>query len=176
MTGSSSTSRVGSRTRSCSRPPRDGVLRVKDFRSHWFNPAARSVGLEGIVPHELRHHGSFGASVKAVQSMLGHASAAMTLDLYGHLFGDALDDVAALVDVVARAAGVSRPDRGLAVVELRARWRWKRASDQERRDRDSNPGCLRTTVFKTAPFGRSGIPPVPRVASLQRVLTVSKPV
>jgi hypothetical protein len=32
--------------------------------------------------------------VKAVQRMLGHASAAMTLDVYAGLFDDELDDVA----------------------------------------------------------------------------------
>jgi hypothetical protein len=30
--------------------------------------------------------------------MLGHGSAAMTLDLYGHLFGDDLDTVAERLD------------------------------------------------------------------------------
>ena len=35
-----------------------------------------------------------GANVKAVQRMLGHASAAMTLDVYAGLFGDDLDVVA----------------------------------------------------------------------------------
>jgi integrase len=35
-----------------------------------------------------------GASVKAVQRMLGHASAAMTLDVYVGLFDEELDDVA----------------------------------------------------------------------------------
>ena len=35
-----------------------------------------------------------GASVKAVQRMLGHASAVMTLDVYAGLFDDELDGVA----------------------------------------------------------------------------------
>jgi hypothetical protein len=35
-----------------------------------------------------------GANVKAVQRMLGHASAAMTLDTYADLFDDDLDYVA----------------------------------------------------------------------------------
>ncbi|MGL5823511.1 MAG: hypothetical protein ACRCYU_01410, partial [Nocardioides sp.] len=39
-----------------------------------------------------------GANVKAVQRMLGHASAAMTLDLYAGLFGDDLDAVADALD------------------------------------------------------------------------------
>jgi integrase len=32
--------------------------------------------------------------VKVVQHMLGHADAAMTFNVYGHLFPDRLDDVA----------------------------------------------------------------------------------
>ena len=47
-----------------------------------------------------------GADVKAVQEMLGHSSAAMTLDLYGHLWARRLDEVAdrvgALVDAEMR--------------------------------------------------------------------------
>jgi site-specific recombinase XerC len=39
-----------------------------------------------------------GANVKAVQRMLGHASAAMTLDVYAGLFGDDLDAVADRLD------------------------------------------------------------------------------
>jgi hypothetical protein len=34
--------------------------------------------------------------------MLGHASAAMTLDRYGHLFGDDLDAIADRLDAAAR--------------------------------------------------------------------------
>jgi hypothetical protein len=37
---------------------------------------------------------SAGANVKAVQKMLGHASAAMTLDIYADLFDDDLEAVA----------------------------------------------------------------------------------
>jgi len=39
-----------------------------------------------------------GANVKAVQRMLGHASASMTLDVYAGLFGDDLDAVANRLD------------------------------------------------------------------------------
>ena len=37
---------------------------------------------------------SAGANVKAVQRLLGHASATITLDIYASLFGDDLDQVA----------------------------------------------------------------------------------
>jgi integrase len=56
-----------------------------------------------LTLHDLRHTAaslaiSAGANVKAVQRMLGHASAAMTLDTYADLFDDDLDAVAAALD------------------------------------------------------------------------------
>lgn len=62
-----------------------------------------------VTPHDLRHTAaslaiSAGANVKAVQRMLGHASAAMTLDTYADLFEDDLDEVAAALDVQRTAA------------------------------------------------------------------------
>jgi hypothetical protein len=36
--------------------------------------------------------------------MLGHKTATMTLDLYGHLYPDRLDEVADRLDAAARAA------------------------------------------------------------------------
>ena len=44
--------------------------------------------------------------MKAVQTMLGHRSAAMTLDTYSDLFPDDLDAVAAKLDEADRAQGV----------------------------------------------------------------------
>ena len=56
-----------------------------------------------ITPHDLRHTAaslavSAGANVKAVQRMLGHAKASMTLDVYADLFDDDLDVVADRLD------------------------------------------------------------------------------
>jgi hypothetical protein len=45
-----------------------------------------------------------GANNKAVQQMLGHASPAMTLDVYAGLFADDLDAVAARLDEAATRA------------------------------------------------------------------------
>ncbi len=83
--------------------PQGGPLRLANWRRRCFDLAVREAGLDGLVPHELRHTAASlaiasGASVKAVQKMLGHASAAMTLDIYGHLFGGELDAVAARID------------------------------------------------------------------------------
>lgn len=89
--------------------PEGGPLRLMNFRRRAFDPAARAAGLGGLTPHELRHTAaslavSAGANVKAVQRMLGHASAAMTLDVYAGLFDDDLDAVADRMDAAAAAA------------------------------------------------------------------------
>lgn len=47
---------------------------------------------------------SAGANVKAVQRMLGHAKASMTLDTYADLFDDDLDAVAVNLDAAIAAA------------------------------------------------------------------------
>jgi integrase len=46
---------------------------------------------------------SAGASPKAVQSIMGHRSAAFTLTVYGHLFDEDLDDLARRLDGGAQA-------------------------------------------------------------------------
>ncbi|WP_281247291.1 tyrosine-type recombinase/integrase [Micromonospora pattaloongensis] len=56
-----------------------------------------------MTPHELRRTAASlavaeGANVKAVQRMLGHAAAAMTLDVYADLLEDDLDQVADRLD------------------------------------------------------------------------------
>ena len=92
--------------------PRGGVLRIRNFRRTGFEPAVAAAGLAPLTPHALRHTAASlaiaaGANVKVVQTMLGHKSATMTLDLYGHLFADQLDEVADAMD----AAHPSAQDR-----------------------------------------------------------------
>ncbi|MFJ9365009.1 hypothetical protein ACIRRA_11395 [Nocardia sp. NPDC101769] len=53
---------------------------------------------------------SAGANVKAVQAMLGHKSAAMTLDTYADLFPDDLESVAEALDAAARSAIAAAAD------------------------------------------------------------------
>lgn len=82
---------------------RGGVIRLNNWRRRVFEPAREAAGLVGVTPHDLRHTAASlavaaGANVKAVQRMLGHASAAMTLDIYAGLFPDDLDAVAASLD------------------------------------------------------------------------------
>jgi integrase len=80
-------------------PGAGGFLKNYEFRKV-FDPAAARAGLKGIAPHELRHTcaslaiRNARASIKAVQTMLGHKTATMTLDTYGNLYEGDLDDVA----------------------------------------------------------------------------------
>ncbi|WP_169583218.1 MULTISPECIES: tyrosine-type recombinase/integrase [Microbacterium] len=79
-------------------------LRLPNSKDGWFARAVRRAQKEDptfprVTPHDLRHTAaslaiSAGANVKAVQRMLGHASAAMTLGTYADLFDDDLDAVA----------------------------------------------------------------------------------
>ncbi|WP_324198606.1 tyrosine-type recombinase/integrase [Nocardia brasiliensis] len=83
-------------------------LPLGEFR--WaFDRATAAVGLAGAVPHGLRHSAaslaiSGGANIKVVQRMLGHKTATLTLDLYGHLFDDDLGPVADAMNRGALAA------------------------------------------------------------------------
>lgn len=103
------------------------ILRVSNYRPRIYNFAvARCKGRSirqrqaeekrgaAVTPefptvtiHDLRHTAaslaiSAGANVKAVQTMLGHKSAAMTLDTYADLFPDDLEAVAVALDQAAR--------------------------------------------------------------------------
>lgn len=76
--------------------------------THWFGAAvkrcqAADPNFPRVTVHELRHTAASlmiasGANVKTVQAQLGHKTATMTLDQYGHLFPDDLDDVADRMD------------------------------------------------------------------------------
>ncbi|WP_458107454.1 tyrosine-type recombinase/integrase [Arthrobacter sp. R3-55] len=70
-------------------------------------------GILRIAPRDLRHSAvglavSAGASVKAVQKVLGHSSAAMTLDVYADLFDGDLDSVSDALDHAVSLAGVPK--------------------------------------------------------------------
>jgi integrase len=79
--------------------PAGGVLRVSTWRlrvSTWrracrrrrcVDPSCRRRGFPIVTPHDLRHTAaslaiSAGANPRAVQMMLGHAPAVLTLDTY----------------------------------------------------------------------------------------------
>lgn len=93
---------------------RGGVLRNSNWRARVFRPAvakcqAADDTFPTITPHDLRHTAaslaiSARANVKAVQRMLGHAKASMTLDIYADLFDEDLDAVAVNLDAAIKSA------------------------------------------------------------------------
>jgi integrase len=79
--------------------PGGGYLPRPKSQTGWFTAAVKRSGVQKITPHDLRHTCaslvvSAGVNVLALQRMLGHASAKMTLDTYADLFDDDLDAVA----------------------------------------------------------------------------------
>jgi integrase len=86
--------------------PKGGPVRLDYWRRRVFDPACEVCEISNLTPHGLRHTAASlavaaGASVKAVQRMLGHQSAAMTLDVYADLFEQDLDAVAEALDLAA---------------------------------------------------------------------------
>lgn len=94
--------------------PKGGALRLNSWRDRTWNTALdalRAVDDDGIAhtdfpdatPHDLRHTAASlavqaGANVKALQIMLGHKSATLTLDTYAALFSEDLEQVARTLD------------------------------------------------------------------------------
>ena len=106
--------------------PLGAPLRWSKWGPAFFKPALRAAGLpEALRLYDLRHTCASlliaqGASVKAVQAQLGHATASITLDVYGHLFPSELE---ALADRLEQArtvalAGRARTPRGPTVVAM----------------------------------------------------------
>jgi integrase len=81
-------------------PGPDGnyLPRPKSTRG-WFSGAVQRAEVQKITPHDLRHTAaslaiSAGVNVLALQRMLGHKSAKVTLDTYANLFDTDLDAIA----------------------------------------------------------------------------------
>lgn len=82
-------------------------IRPKNFKRRHFDTAVKAAGLpDGFRVHDLRHTAASwaihaGASVLAVQRMLGHASPTITLDVYAELFEQDLEGLAGRMDRLA---------------------------------------------------------------------------
>jgi hypothetical protein len=95
--------------------PEGGYLRLENFRRRVWTPAVARAGLAPLRLHDLRHTCASlaiaaGADVKVLQRMLGHASAALTLDRYGHLFPGQAQSVVERLDEMARRAAPAWPE------------------------------------------------------------------
>jgi integrase len=123
--------------------PRGGPLRFSKWTDGYFKKAipdanarilaaARPGERPALLPealrvYDLRHTCASlliaeGASIKAVQAQLGHKTASMTLDLYGHLFPDETERLAERMDRARSVvvAGLQQPTATRTVVPLRS--------------------------------------------------------
>ena len=85
-----------------------GYLTLGQARYSFTKAVTAVGGIDGVRLHDLRHTCASlaiasGANIKVVQKLLGHKSAVLTLDKYGHLFPDDLDAVATAFDAAAEA-------------------------------------------------------------------------
>ena len=98
-------------------------LRSRTYRRDVFDQAARAAGIDGLVPHELRHTAAASSCPKVptcstVARQLGHADPSMTLRVYADLFDADLDALGVALDAAISEARADflRTDRGLARV------------------------------------------------------------
>jgi integrase len=85
-----------------------GYVTLGQARYTFAKAVSTVSGIDGVRLHDLRHTCaslaiSAGANVKVVQKLLGHKTAVLTLDRYGHLFPDDLDAVATAFDAAAQS-------------------------------------------------------------------------
>jgi integrase len=100
--------------------PQGGPLSRTVFRNRVWVPAVRKAGIERPPRfHDLRHTGvamaiKAGAHPKTIQAWVGHASIKTTMDVYGHLYDEAEQELADRLDAI-RAEALSA---GARVVSL----------------------------------------------------------
>lgn len=96
---------------------RDGGLLCYQHANRDFSLAARPLGLPmGEGMHVLRHTCvstliRSGASIKAIQVLLGHKEISETLDTYGHLFLEDLSNLVSTLDSLYRKESSIKRDR-----------------------------------------------------------------
>ena len=125
--------------------PEGGPLRESNWkRSVGWRAATSAAGVPDFRVHDLRHTAASvwlaaGADPKVVQRVLGHATAAMTMDLYGHLVDANLWQAARLVGDITGAlepseGAIERGGRPGAGCEMpgSGRFGWSRLSESNR--------------------------------------------
>lgn len=129
----------------------------------WFAAAVTKAKVQKTAPHDLRHTCaslavSAGVNVLALQRMLGHTSAKVTLDTYADLFDEDLDAVAVTLDSrysrESAAQNVAKGREGWLLANTKSAhylrkppvqfWRW-------RRDLNPRTGVTRHTLSRRAP-------------------------
>jgi integrase len=90
-----------------------------------FEPARKAAGLGRLRFHDLRH--SFasiliaeGEHPKVISEQLGHASIAITMDRYSHLFDRSYSDVSDALERAWAASGPASAERRTGAVSIHA--------------------------------------------------------
>jgi integrase len=88
-------------------------VRYSNFRREVWATALEAARLPAVGLHVLRHSAAAawiraGASPKALQSVLGHGSAAFTLTVYGHVFEADMDSLAESLETVLAVTATER--------------------------------------------------------------------
>jgi integrase len=101
---------------------RGAPIQQHPFAVAWRAACGRAGVPPWATPHDLRHYYASvlirsGASVKVVQTRLGHGSAKTTLDVYGHLFPDEEDRTRLAIDAALECA--KNDEEEAFVMELR---------------------------------------------------------
>jgi len=134
-----------------------GFLTLGQARYSFTKAVTAVGGIDGVRLQELRHTCaslamSAGANVKVVQRLLGHKTAVLTLDRYGHLMPDDLDAVADAFDAAAETT--ADPLRTGAV--LKPVHSGRNTLGPGWQVQDSNLRRRKPTDLQSAPIGRSG--------------------
>jgi integrase len=87
-------------------------IRLQNFRRRIWAPAVQRSGLpEGLRIHDLRHSAASilinaGVPIKSIQEHLGHSSITATMDRYAHLYPEARQSVATVLNGLIADASV----------------------------------------------------------------------
>jgi integrase len=78
-------------------------VRAANFRNRVWLPALQYIGKPDLRVHDLRHTAvalliQAGVHPKVIQRLMGHSSVAITMDTYGHLIGNQLEQASHALD------------------------------------------------------------------------------
>ncbi len=97
-------------------------MRNSNFSRRVWKPAISDAGLpESLRVHDLRHTAvalliNRGAHPEAIKRYMGHSSIAVTMDIYGHLFPSAAEDLADALDELYRQSQTDKIRTKLTIV------------------------------------------------------------
>ena len=104
--------------------PHGCSLRCQNFARNVWKPATASVGRPSLRVHDLRHTAvslliQAGVHPKVIQRLMGHSSVTITMDTYGHLIGNQLEQASHALDALLASSKTDDDTSGLNPSEQR---------------------------------------------------------